>query len=194
MGFSDEKRNAVGAFLKDHLDLVLKNVGLAKLYCTSLEHKDAILILEQLLSEKGASLPKEELDKLRWTLAFHYEESGNSDKAISLYRLATNFQDKEALTTFLGIIRKMKGNPAAYREALRLLAENGETLATLYGIACECLFNDLGADRLRYLKKAVVIAPNDYEVCDDLAFVYHILGQEEESAYWYKKAALLAGA
>ena len=191
--FDPDDKGRAAAFLKDHLDVILTNVGLAKLYCNCLKPEDAIPILERVLLEKRAELSRKELDTVHWALAYHYGKGGKPDKAIPLYRLATDFQDKEALSTYLFMVRELKGNPSAYQEALRLLAENGETLATLYGISQECLFNGLWVDQIRHLKKAIAIAPSDAGICSDLASAYGILDQQEEEAYWYKKAALLAG-
>ncbi len=190
--FDPDDKGRAAVFLKDHLDVILTNVELTRFYCNCLKPEDAILILERVLSEKRAKLSRKELDTIHWALAHHYKESGEPDKTISLYRLATDFQDKEALSTYLFRVRELKGNPSAYQEALRLLAENGETLATLSGIAEECFWNKLWTDEVRYLKKAIAIAPNDADICDRIAFAYGMLDQEEEAAYWDKKALLLA--
>jgi tetratricopeptide (TPR) repeat protein len=191
--FDPDDKSQVAALLKDHVDVVLANSTLTSLYCNSLDHKDAISILEQVLSTRRLSLTKEELNGIHWELAIHYENIGEVDKAISMYKLATNFNDKDALMIYLFRVRQLKGNPTAYQEALRLLAENGETLATLCGIAQECFFNELYTDELRYLKKAITLAPNDADICSDLAFTYKMLDQEKEAAYWEKKVTLLAG-
>lgn len=189
---SEGNLGLLAAFYKEHLDVVMTNAHLITYYCNCLPNEDAISILERVLSEKRPDFSKKELHVIQWALASHYEKSGSHDKAIASYRLATNLEDKEALALFLFVIREMKGKPAAYQEALRLLAEKGETLAALWGIAHECYFNDLETDQLRYLKRANAIAPNDREVCIELAIAYNTSGQNEEAAYWHKKAELLS--
>jgi tetratricopeptide (TPR) repeat protein len=189
---SGEKGTEVTDFLKNHLDLVRKTEWLRHIYCSNLEPKDAISFLHLLLFEKRCDFSKSALLGIHFHIAYFYREVGDHENAIANYKLGTNFDDKESVGTYLHQIREMKGKPAAYREALRLLEEYGETLATLNGIAKECFWNGLRTDEIRYLKKAIAIAPSDPDLCDDLSNAYMMLDQQEEASYWNKKAILLA--
>lgn len=190
-------KSLAALFFKGNLTSVLADARprrcLIDFCCGNLEDKDALLLLEYLLLNHRSGLSNRHSTQIRNAVFCHCEKAGFSDKAIQTYSLTINPSDKEQVSLYLYSVRSHRGNPTAYREALRLLSENGETGATLNGIAGECYWNGLWEDQIRYLKKAIAMVPSDAEMCKDMAFAYEMLDQKEAASYWNKKAVLLFG-